>query len=73
MVEAVKGGFIFPLASPDDRQPFARFDQFGHIRRPAMKPSSSSSSIASSPEPEAHVKLLERRGGFGMEFPFPRQ
>src|ERR1700729_445436 len=29
MVEAVEGGFVFPLASPDDRQPFARFDQFG--------------------------------------------
>src|SRR6202042_2903893 len=29
MVEAVEGGFVLPLASPDDRQPFARFDQFG--------------------------------------------
>ena len=28
VVEAIEDGFVF-LASPDDRQPFARFDQFG--------------------------------------------
>src|SRR6202042_3485666 len=67
MVDAIEGGVVSFLASPDHRQPFARFDQFGadkEARDEAIKFLQQHRIIAkSNPPPRAAVTRGRGSGG----------